>query len=230
MHKRIGILGGMTPESTVTYYQHIVHAWQQRHGDHRYPEIVIVSLSFQQLEDWMEAGRWDEVERALGAGLRRLGAAGADFGVIATNTMHLLFDRLAAASPLPLLSIVEATARAIVDQGLSTVGLLGTRFTMEQPFYAQGLARHGIATLVPEQQAREDVHRVIMRELSMGTLNEASRRRYLEIIGSLIARGAQGIVLGCTEIPLLVRPGHTTVPLFDTATLHAEAALAWATG
>lgn len=230
MARCIGILGGMTPESTVTYYQHIVHAWQQRHGDHRYPEIVIVSLSFQQLEDWMEAGRWDEVERALGAGLRRLGAAGADFGVIATNTMHLLFDRLAAASPLPLLSIVEATARAIVDQGLSTVGLLGTRFTMEQPFYAQGLARHGIATLVPEQQAREDVHRVIMRELSMGTLNEASRRRYLEIIGSLIARGAQGIVLGCTEIPLLVRPGHTTVPLFDTATLHAEAALAWATG
>jgi aspartate racemase len=230
MHKRIGILGGMTPESTVTYYQHIVHAWQQRHGDHRYPEIVIFSMSFQQLEDWMEAGRWDDVERALGEGLRRLGAAGADFGVIATNTMHLLFDRLAAASPIPLLSIVEATARAVVCAGLRTVGLLGTRFTMEQSFYADGLARHGIATLVPDQPAREDVHRVIMRELSMGALNDGSRRRYLEIVDGLVARGAQGIVLGCTEIPLLVRPGDTAVPLFDTATLHAEAALAWATG
>ena len=230
MHKRIGILGGMTPESTVTYYQHIVHAWQQRHGDHRYPEIVIFSMSFQQLEDWMEAGRWDDVERALGEGLRRLGAAGADFGVIATNTMHLLFDRLAAASPIPLLSIVEATARAVAGAGLRTVGLLGTRFTMEQSFFADGLARHGIATLVPDAPAREDVHRVIMRELSMGALNDGSRRRYLEIIGDLAARGAEGIVLGCTEIPLLVRPGDTAVPLFDTATLHAEAALAWATG
>jgi len=230
MHKRIGILGGMTPESTVTYYQHIVHAWQQRHGDHRYPEIVIVSLSFQQIEDWMEAGHWDDVERALGEGLRRLGAAGADVGVMATNTMHLLFDRLAAVSPIPLLSIVEATARAIAGQGLSTVGLLGTRFTMEQPFYAEGLARHGIVALVPDQPAREEVHRVIMRELSMGMLNDTSRRRYLRIIDELVARGAQGIVLGCTEIPLLVRPEDTTVPLFDTATLHAEAALAWATG
>ena len=228
-HKRIGILGGMTPESTVTYYQHIVHAWQQRHGDHRYPEIVVFSLSFQEIEDWMEAGRWDEIERTLAEGLRRLGAAGADFAVLATNTMHLLFDRLAAASPVPLLSIVDATADAIRGHGLTTVGLLGTRFTMEQPFYADGLARHGIATIVPDGPAREEVHRVIMRELSMGTLNDASRRRYLEIIDGLADRGAQGIVLGCTEIPLLVRPGDTSVPLFDTATLHADAALAWAT-
>jgi aspartate racemase len=225
MHKRIGILGGMTPESTVTYYQHIVHAWQQRHGDHRYPEIVIFSMSFQQLEDWMEAGLWDDVERALGEGLRSLGAAGADFGVIATNTMHLLFDRLAAASPIPLLSIVEATARAVAGAGLRTVGLLGTRFTMEQPFYADGLARHGIATLVPDPPAREDVHRVIMRELSMGALNDGSRRRYLEIIGDLAARGAEGIVLGCTELPLLVRPEDSPAVLFDTLSLHARAAV-----
>jgi aspartate racemase len=229
MHKRIGILGGMTPESTVTYYQHIVHAWQQRYGDHRYPEVVIVSLSFQEIEDWMETGRWDDVERALTGGLRRLGAAGADFAVMATNTMHLLLDRLAAASPIPLLSIVDATARAIAGRGLTTVGLLGTRFTMEQSFYADGLAKQGIATLVPDQSEREEIHRVIMRELSMGTLSDASRQRYLEIIDGLVARGAQGVVLGCTEIPLLVRPGDTGVPLFDTATLHADAALARAT-
>jgi aspartate racemase len=229
MPRCIGILGGMTPESTVTYYQHIVHSWQQRHGDHRYPEIVICSLSFQQIEDWMEAGRWDAIEPVLVNGVRRLAAAGAEVGIVATNTMHLLFDRMAVASPIPLLSIVDATARALTAAGLSRVGLLGTRFTMEQSFYADGLARHGIATLVPDRAEREDVHRVIMQELSMGTLREASRRRYAEIIEALAARGAQGVVLGCTEIPLLVQQAHAAVPLFDTATLHAEAALAWAT-
>ena len=228
MHKRIGILGGMTPESTVTYYQHIVHAWQQRHRDHRYPEIVIYSESFQRFEDWMEAGEWGAVEEALAEGLRRLAAAGADFAVIATNTMHLLFDRLQAGSPIPLLSIVDATAAAVRRAGIETVGLLGTRFTMEKPFYAEGLARHGIATLAPGSEERRDIHRIIMEELAMGELREASRARYLEIIAALTARGAGGIVLGCTEIPLLVTPAHTSVPLFDTAVLHADAALAYA--
>jgi aspartate racemase len=230
MHKRIGILGGMTPESTVTYYLHIVRGYQQRHGDHGYPEIVIYSVSFQQFEDWMEAGDWEAIAAALATGLRRLHAAGAELGVIATNTMHLLFDRLERESPMPLLSIVDATARAIERSGLQTVGLLGTRFTMEKPFYAERLARHGIATIVPDVVDRHDVHRVIMKELSLGILADASRRRYLEIIDGLAARGAQGVVLGCTEIPLLVRPEDTTVPLFDTTTLHAEEALAWAIG
>lgn len=228
MHKRIGILGGMTPESTITYYQHIVHAWQQRHGDHRYPEIVVYSVSFQQFEDWMEAGEWDAIGNALAEGIGRLAAAGADFAVIATNTMHLLFDRLQAGSPIPLLSIVDATGGAVRRAGLATVGLLGTRFTMEKPFYADGLARQGIATLVPGEEERHDIHRIIMEELSMGVLREVSRARYLEIIASLTARGAEGIVLGCTEIPLLITPAHTAVPLFDTAVLHAEEALAYA--
>jgi len=230
MHKRIGILGGMTPESTVTYYQHIVHAWQRRHHDHRYPEIVVFSESFQQFEDWMEAGQWDAIGEALAEGLRHLAAAGADFAVIATNTMHLLFDRLQAGSPIPLLSIVDATAVAVRRAGFSTVGLLGTRFTMEKPFYAEGLARHGIATLVPDGVERADIHQIIMEELAMGVMRESSRARYIEIIAGLAARGAQGIVLGCTEIPLLVTPTHTPVPLFDTAVLHAEAALEHAVG
>jgi aspartate racemase len=229
MTLRIGILGGLTPESTVTYYQHIVRTWQQRHGDHRYPEIVIYSVSFQRFEDWMEAGEWDAIAGALGEGLRRLAAGGADFAVIATNTMHLLFDRLASESPIPLLSIVEATAQAIDSAGLRTVGLLGTRFTMEKPFYANGLASHGIATLVPDKPEREEIHRVIMQELAMGTLRAESRQRYLAIVEGLVARGAQGIVLGCTEIPLLLTSGHPRVPLFDTAVLHADAALARAT-
>jgi aspartate racemase len=230
MHKRIGILGGMTPESTITYYQHIVRRYQQRFGDHGYPEIIIYSVSFQQFEDWMEAGRWDDIAGALAEGLGRLQAAGAEVAVIATNTMHLLFDRLQRGSPLPLLSIVDATSRAIRRAGLHTVGLLGTRFTMEKPFYVERLAQHGIATIVPDAADRDDVHRVIMKELSLGVLRDDSRRRYLEIIDGLIARGAQGVVLGCTEIPLLVRPEHTRVPIFDTTTLHAEEALAWAIG
>jgi aspartate racemase len=229
MSLRIGILGGLTAESTVLYYQHIVRAWQDRHGDHRYPEIVIYSVSFQQFEDWMEAGEWDAIAEALGEALRRLAAAGADFAVMATNTMHLLLDRLAAASPIPIVSIVEATAHAIRREGLGTVGLLGTRFTMEKAFYADGLARHGIRTIVPDKPAREDVHRVIMQELARGAIHDVSHQRYLEIIDGLVAQGAQGIVLGCTEIPLLVKPGDTRVPLFDTAVLHAEAALARAT-
>ena len=230
MHKRIGILGGMTPESTLTYYQHIVRRYQQRFGDHGYPEIVIYSVSFQRFEDWMEAGRWDEIAAALAEGLRRLHAAGADFAVIATNTMHLLFDRLERDSPLPLLSIVDATARAIERAGLRTVGLLGTRFTMEKPFYVDRLARHGIGTIVPDVVDRHDVQRVIMTQLARGVLRDESRRRYLEIIDGLVQRGAQGVVLGCTEIPLLVRPEHARIPLFDTTTLHAEEALAWAIG
>ena len=228
MAKRIGILGGLTPESTVTYYQHIVHSWQLRHHDHRYPEIVVFSVSFQQFEDWMEAGEWEAIAEALSGGIGRLAAAGADFAAMATNTMHLLFDRLQAASPIPLLSIVDVTAHAIREAGLTTIGLLGTRFTMEKPFYAEGLARHGIATLVPGRAERDDIHRVIMDELSTGVLREASRARYLEIIDGLVARGAEGVVLGCTEIPLLITPQHTRVPLFDTAVLHAEAALALA--
>ena len=225
MHLRIGILGGLTPESTVTYYQHIVRRYQAEHGDHSFPEIVIYSVSFQQYEDWMEADRWGEIAVGLTAALDALAAAGADFAVIATNTMHLLFDQLAARSPIPLISIVDATAAAVREAGLHTVALLGTRFTMEKGFYADGLARHGIRTIVPEAGERRLIHRVIMEELARGDLRDQSRRAYLDIIDRLVQQGAEGAVLGCTEIPLLVRPEHTSVPLFDTATIHAEAAL-----
>jgi aspartate racemase len=225
MAERIGILGGLTPESTVTYYLHIVHSYQRRFGDHAFPEIVIYSLSFQRFEDWMEAGEWDRIAEALLGGLERLAAAGAGFAVMATNTMHLHYDRLVRESPIPLVSIIDVTAGAILARGLRSVGILGTRFTMEKPFYAEGLARHGITSLVPEKEDREYIHRVIMDELSRGVITEPSRRGYLAIIDKLTARGAEGIVLGCTEIPLLVRPEDTLVPLFDTAVLHAEAAL-----
>lgn len=229
MSKTIGILGGMTAESTVTYYQHIVRRYQQLHGDHGYPEIVIYSVSFQRFKDWMDADDWGSIEAELLAGLRKIAAAGADFAVIATNTMHLLFDRLQRASPLPLISIVDATAAAIRLAGLGTIGLVGTRSTMEKGFYAEGLARHAIASLVPDRADRDFIHDVIMEELGRGILRDESRQRFLAIIDGLATRGAQGVVLGCTEIPLLVTRADTELPLFDTAVIHAEAALDYAT-
>lgn len=215
----------MTPESTVIYYQHIVRRYHELFGDHSYPEIVIYSVSFQKFEDWMIEEDWRSIEAELLSCLESLSAARADFAVIATNTMHILFDELREQSPIPLISIIETTAEAVEREGMSTVGLLGTRFTMEKPFYREGLERHGIEVLVPEKADRDYINRVVFEELSRGILSPESRRRFLEIIEELMRGGAQAIVLGCTEIPLLVTPEYTSVKLFDTATLHAEKAL-----
>ena len=228
MHKRIGILGGLTAESTVHSYQHIFKTYEKQHGDLGYPETMIFDVSFQRFADWMDIEDWDSIEEALLNGLERLDAAGADFAVIATNTMHILFDKLEAKSPLPLISIVDATAEAIEEEGLTVVGLLGTRFTMEKPFYIEGLKRHGIEALVPEKDERDYIDKVVFQELAKGNLRKESRDRFVEIIGGLVERGAQGVVLGCTEIPLLVRPEHTDVKLFDTAVIHADKALRYA--
>jgi len=230
MYKRIGILGGMTAESTVSYYVHIFKRYEELHGDLGYPEMVIYDVSFQRFSDWMGVEDWASIEEALLEGLGRLHAAGADFAVIATNTMHLLFDKLEARSPIPLISIVDATAEAIKAEGLDTIGLLGTKFTMEKPFYVEGLKRHGIEALVPGKEERDYVNRVVFDELTYGRLLDTSRERYLEVIDGLVGRGAQGVVLGCTEIPLLVTPEHTDVKLFDTAVIHAEKALQHALG
>jgi len=225
MYKRIGILGGMTAESTVSYYVHIFKRYEELHGDLGYPEMVIFDVSFQRFSDWMGVEDWASIEEALLEGLGRLHAAGADFAVIATNTMHILFEKLEARSPIPLISIVDATAEAVKAEGMDTVGLLGTKFTMEKPFYVEGLRRHGIEALVPGKEERDYVNRVVFDELTYGRLLDSSREGYLEIIDGLLGRGAQGIVLGCTEIPLLVTPEHTDVKLFDTAVIHAEKAL-----
>jgi aspartate racemase len=225
LYKRIGILGGMTAESTVSYYQHIFRRYEELYGDLAYPEMVIYDVSFQRFEDWMGVEDWASIEEGLLDGLNRLHAAGADFAVIATNTMHILFDKLQARSPIPMLSIVDATAEAVKEAGLDKVGLLGTRFTMEKPFYVEGLKGHGIEALVPGEEERAYVDRVVFQELSIGKLLPESRKGYLEIIDGLVERGAQGVVLGCTEIPLLITPEHTDVRLFDTAIIHAEKAL-----
>ena len=228
MHKTIGILGGMSPESTVAYYEYITRTYTQRHGDYGYPEILIHSVSFQPYVDWPNQDRWDLVAEGLGEAARNLEMAGADFIIIATNTMHLVFDEVQARVGIPMLSLLDAVGEAIEVRGLQTVGLLGTRFAMEKGFYQDALARRGITVLVPEADDRAFVNRVIYEELVAGQILDASRHGYVKIIDDLGRRGAQGVILGCTEIPLLVSEPDVGLPLFDTTTIHAEAALAYA--
>ena len=224
-HKRIGILGGMSPESTVAYYEYITRSYTERFGDYGYPEILIYSVSFQPYVDWPNADRWDLVAQGLSDAAQRLVTAGADLILIATNTMHLVFDQVQASVDVPMLSLLDAVADAILSQGLKTVGLLGTRFTMEKTFYQESLARRGIAVLVPDAEDREYVNQVIYDELVAGQIRDESRAGYVAIVDKLARRGAEGIILGCTEIPLLLAGADVDVPLFDTTTIHAEAAL-----
>ena len=231
MSKRIGILGGMSPESTVAYYEYITRTYTARYGDYGYPEILIYSVSFQPYVDWPSQGRWDLVAQGLAEAAQKLVAAGADVLLIATNTMHIVFDQVQASVDVPMISLLDAVAQAILAREIHTVGLLGTRFTMEQPFYRQALSEQGIEVLVPEPEDRDYVNQVIYDELVAGEIRASSRAGFLEVIGRLAARGTQGIILGCTEIPLLVREPDVSsygVQLFDTTKIHAEAALVYA--
>ena len=223
--KTIGILGGMSPESTTLYYEHITRTYTARFGDYGYPEILIYSVNFQKFVDWQHNGQWDKAARAMAEALERLHVAGADLGLIATNTMHIVFDQVQRAVHMPLLSIVQATAESIVASKLRTVGLLGTVFTMTQRFFRDGLKLSGIAALVPDPCDQERVNEIIYGELCRGEIRSGSRRLFLEVIERLRCRGAEGIILGCTEIPLLVQPEHCDLPLFNTALLHAGKAL-----
>ena len=228
MHKRIGILGGMSPESTDEYYRHITHAYTDRFDDFSFPEIIIYSVNFQPYVDWPKEDRWDLVAEGLSQAAQSLEAAGADFIIIATNTMHLVFDEVQANVNVPMLSLLDAVGEAVLARGLETVGLLGTRFTMEKTFYHQALARKGISVLVPEADQRTYVDNVIYNELTAGQIKDDSRSGFVTIINKLAERGAEGVVLGCTEIPLLVSEDDVEVPLLDTTAIHAEAALDYA--
>jgi aspartate racemase len=228
MHRRIGILGGMSPESTVAYYEYITHTYTERFGDYGYPEILIYSVSFQSYVDWPEEDRWDLVAQGLSEAARRLEGAGADLILIATNTMHLVFDQVQASVNVPVLSLLDAAGEAILARGMTTVGLLGTQFTMEKTFYQEALARKGISVLVPDAEDRSYVNTVVYDELVAGQIRDESRAGYVAIIKRLATRGAEGVILGCTEIPLLVSEGDAGLPLFDTTAIHAEAALQYA--
>jgi aspartate racemase len=228
MHKKIGILGGTSPESTIAYYEHITRTYTERFGDYGYPEIIIYSVSFQSYVDWPQQERWDLVAQGLGEAARRLEAAGADFIIMAANTMHLVFEEVQASVRVPILSLLDAVGESILARGMKRVGLLGTQYTMEKTFYQDALSRRGITVLVPDAEDRRYVNAVIYNELVAGQIRDESRAGLIAVIRRLAERGAQAVILGCTEIPLLVAEVDAGVPLFDTTAIHAEAALRFA--
>lgn len=223
--KTLGLIGGMSWESTVPYYRTINQTVKEQLGGLHSARLLLYSVDFAQIEKLQHAGDWDAAGAVLADAARSLKAGGAQLLVICTNTMHKVADAVETASGLPLLHIADPTGEAIRAHGFTRIGLLGTRFTMEQDFYRQRLVeRHGLEVLVPEADERDIVHRVIYDELCQGEIREESRAQYRRVMASLVARGAQGIILGCTEIGLLVGEGDASVPLFDTAALHARAA------
>jgi aspartate racemase len=223
--KTIGLIGGMSWESTIPYYRIINETVKQRLGGLHSARIVMVSVDFHEIEILQREGRWDAAGSLLARAARSLEAAGADFLVLATNTMHKVADTITAAVKIPLLHIADPTADAIKAGSISTVGLIGTRFTMEQAFYRDRLeSMHGIRVLVPDTADRDLVHRVIYDELCLGVIKPASHEDYRAVMQRLVDQGAQALVLGCTEISLLVGPDDASVPLFDTTALHAVAA------
>jgi aspartate racemase len=226
--RTLGLLGGMSWESTLPYYRIVNERVRQRLGGLHSAKLVLHSVDFADIEEMQRAGDWDTAGAILVEAARGLHAAGAECMVICTNTMHLVAPAIEAAVDLPLLHIADATAARIREAGLSRVALLGTRFTMERDFYRQRIEAAGIEVIVPEAAQREVVHRVIYEELCIGRILGTSREAYRGIIEDLVARGAQGVILGCTEIGLLVGEGDASVPLFDTARIHAEAAADWA--
>ncbi|MFI6446710.1 aspartate/glutamate racemase family protein [Kitasatospora sp. NPDC050543] len=223
--KTIGLIGGMSWESTAEYYRLLNELTRERLGGLHSAKCVLYSVDFAEIERLQVEGRWEEAGEVLAAAARSLEAAGADLLLICTNTMHKVADQVAAAAPVPLLHLADTTAAAVRAEGLKRVGLVGTAFTMEQDFYRGRLAGHGLEVLVPDADSRALVHRVIYEELCLGVIREESRAAYRAVIDGLVAAGAEGVILGCTEIELLVRPEHSPVPVFATTRLHAEAAV-----
>jgi aspartate racemase len=224
----IGIVGGTSPESTVHYYQHIVRRHQREYGDHSYPRIVIASVSFQQYIDWQHAGDWDRVAAGLEQELNAVAAAGADFGLLAANTMHKVLPQID--SPIPVLSILDAVADEARRKGIDCLGLTGTRFVMADGFYSGGLEDRGIAVVVPDEEQQKMIHGIIYDELIAGIVSEAAIEAYGAIGSSLIARGAGALLLACTELEMLTHGRQLPYELIDTAVVHAEAAWRRAVG
>lgn len=228
--KTIGLIGGMSWESTQTYYRLINQSVRDELGGLHSARLVLYSVDFAEIEALQHQGDWDATAEILSSAGRSVEAAGAEFIVLCTNTMHKVASQIEQAVSIPLLHIADATARALKRDGTTCVGLLGTRFTMEQTFYLGRLQDHGIRVIVPDEPQREHVHDVIYDELCRGVVKPDSKKVYLEIIASLAKRGAQGVILGCTEIGLLIQASDTNVRLYDTTEIHAEQAVQLALG
>jgi aspartate racemase len=219
------MLGGMSWESSAQYYRFANELVRDRLGGLHSARCVLLSVDFAEIEQLQVAERWDEAALLLAGAAKQLEAAGADLLVLCTNTMHKVADQVADAIGIPLVHLADATADAVIAAGLDTVGVLGTAFTMEQTFYRERLISHGLNVLVPDATDRAVVHRVIYEELCRGIVTDASRSAYVSVIDRLAAAGAQGIVLGCTEIELLIGPSESPVPVFPTTRLHVQAAV-----
>lgn len=227
--KTIGLLGGMSWESTVSYYQLINEGVKASLGGLHSAKVALYSVDFDEIEALQHKGEWDRAADILIKAAQGVEAAGADFILICTNTMHLVAPKIQAGISVPLLHIADATAEEIIKSGIKQIGLLGTAFTMEKDFYKGRLEKeYNLNVIIPDAPDRALVHQIIYEELCLGKINEASKNEYLRIIDRLVAQGAEGIILGCTEIALLITPDHTNVRLFDTTEIHAHKAVAMA--
>ena len=228
--RTIGLLGGMSWESSALYYRLVNEAVRDRLGGFHSARVVLTSVDFAEVESMQARGDWDGAGSLLAREAQMLQAAGADCVVLCTNTMHKVADSIETAVDIPLLHLADVTAAAVRTAGLDRVALMGTRFTMEQPFYVDRLRAHGLDVVVPAEDDRRRVHDVIYDELVRGVVREESRSAYVDVIGRLVAQGARGVILGCTEIELLLGPGDVDVPVFATTALHAQAAVDFALG
>ena len=224
--KTIGLLGGMSWESTAIYYRELNEGIKTKLGGLHSARICMVSVDFEEIEKLQQIEDWNGTAVILSEAAIAIEKGGADFLLICTNTMHKVAPQIEANISIPILHIADATAQRLREAGIKKVGLLGTRFTMEQDFYKGRLVeKYGIDVIVPNEPEREDVHSVIYNELCLGTIDQNSRERYLKIIAQLAANGAEAVILGCTEIALLVKQNHTATPLYDTTAIHAEQAV-----
>ena len=222
--KTIGLIGGMSWESTVIYYKIINETVKEKLGGFHSAKCILYSVDFQEIEECQANGNWEKSGEILGEAANNLEKAGADFIVICTNTMHKVINQIKEKISIPILHIAEMTAEKILEKGLKNIALLGTKYTMEQDFYKSKLIEKGINVIIPDKNDIEIINEVIYDELCLGTINSNSKKKFLEIVDKLRNKGAEGIILGCTEIGLLIKNEDTDVPLFDTAIIHAEQA------
>ena len=222
--KTIGLIGGMSWESTATYYKIINETVKEKLGGLHSAKCILYSVDFQEIEECQANGNWEKSGEILGEAANNLEKAGADFIVICTNTMHKVVNQIKEKISIPILHIAEMTAEKILEKGLKNIALLGTKYTMEQDFYKSKLIEKGINVIIPDKNDIEIINKVIYDELCLGTINSNSKKKFLEIVDKLRNKGAEGIILGCTEIGLLIKNEDTDVPLFDTAIIHAEQA------
>jgi aspartate racemase len=224
--KTIGLIGGMSWESSIEYYRIINEEVRCRLGGLHSAKCVMCSVDFDEIAMLQRQGNWEELTRIMVNSAKKLKNSGADFILICTNTMHIMADDVQKQAGIPVIHIADATGKKIKEKGFKKVGLLGTKFTMEKDFYKKRLSeKYGIETIIPEENEREDIHRIIFEELCIGEIKPASKERIRQIISGLSLKGAQGIILGCTEIPLIISQSDTIMPVFDTTFIHAVSAV-----